>query len=231
MNSRAPLTLHEEILLLALDDEKGTTATGAMFAHAMGGAILAELVVCGAVQLSPDKKKTATALPTVRVDDPILGEALALIAAAKKPKSARDWVLKFAGLKDLKHRSARQLVAKGVLREEEGTVLLVFKRALYPEVDGGPERRLIARLERAIFTETADLDQGTLVIIALARATKLLPRVIDKERLKTRKERLKQLTSGQVVGQATAEAVAAIQAAIMVATMVPVIAASTSSSH
>jgi hypothetical protein len=231
MVSRGNLPLYEEILLIALDDEQGTTATGSMFANAMGGAILAELVLEGAARIGADKKKQVIPAIGARATDPILAEALALIMGARKPKKASDWVLKFAGLKDLKNRAARQLVAKGVLAEETGTVLKIFKRTIYPEADGGPERRLIARLEEAIFTATPDVDQRTVIIIALAQATSLLPNVIDKKRLKTRKERLQKLTSGEVVGQATKEAVDAIHAAIMVATMVPIIAASTTASH
>ena len=42
MTTRA-LTLYEEILLLALDDDEGTIPLESMFRNAMGGAILAEL--------------------------------------------------------------------------------------------------------------------------------------------------------------------------------------------
>jgi len=227
MTTRQPLPLYEEILLLALDDDKGTTSGAGMFAMAMGGAILAELVSLQAVNLSSDKKKTVTATASFRVDDPLLNEALQLINAAKKPRKASDWVSKFSGMKDLKNRGARQLVAKGVLTEETGTVLKVFKRTIFPEADGGPERDLIARMENAIFTDTLDVDQRTVIIVALAQATGLLSRNIAKKRLKERKDRLKQLTSGEIVGDATKEAVAAVQAAILVCTIVPVMIATT----
>jgi hypothetical protein len=227
VTASAPLPLYEEILLLALDDDKGTTPTGNLFVNAMGGAMLAELVLLGAVRVAHDKKKRVTASPTARIDDPLLSEAWQLIRAAAKPKSAQDWVLKFAGLKDLKNRAARQLVAKQVLKEETGTVLKIFKRTIYPEVDGGPERALIRRLERAIFSDTPDVDQRTVIIVALAAATRLLEQAFDKKKLKTRKKRLERLASGQLVGEATREAIAAIETAIMVCTMVPIITAAT----
>lgn len=227
MNSSAPLPLYEEILLLALDDGKGTTPTGNLFANAMGGAILAELVLLGAVRVAHDKKKRVSAAPVARIADPLLAEAWQLIRDASKSKSAQDWVLKFAGLKDLKNRAARQLVAKQVLKEETGTVLKIFKRTVYPEVDGGPERALIQRLERAIFSDTPDVDQRTVIVVALADATRLLEQGFDKKRLKDRKQRLEKLTSGQLVGEATRDAIAAIETAIMVCTMVPIITAAT----
>ncbi len=231
MSAHSPLPMYEEVLLLALDDDKGTTEFGAMYTNGMGGAILAELVSLQAVKIADDRKKTVTAVAGAVVSDPILGEAFQLIQGAKKPKKAGDWVMKFSGLKDLKDRTARQLVAKGVLSEETGTILKIFKRTIFPEADGGPERALIARMEAAIFSDTPNVDQRTVIIIALAEATSLLSGAIDKKRLKQRKERVKQLANGEVVGEATKEAVAAIQAAIMVATMVPIMAAATSATN
>ena len=231
MTTRQPLLLAEEILLLALDDTKGTTAAGSMFVNAMGGAILSELVMMGAVQVAEDKKKTTTAVSGASVADPLHAEALQLIITAKKAKGAAHWVQKFAALKDLRNRTARGLVSRGVLHEETGTVLKIFKRTIFPEADGGPERELMARLEAAIFADSPTVAQRTVVIIALARAAGMLEGAFDKKRLKGRKDRLEKLTSGELVGEATAEVIAAIRTAVMVATMVPVITATAASSH
>ena len=45
MAEDAGLFLHEEILLLALKDEKGTIAPGTLYQYALGGAVLAELLL------------------------------------------------------------------------------------------------------------------------------------------------------------------------------------------
>ena len=218
-----PLPLYEEILLLALDDDKGTTPMENMFKNAMGGAILAELVLEGAIRIDQDKKKKVHPVAGARLDDPILSECLELITDKDKPKQAKEWVMKFANLKDLKGRAGRQLVDKGVLREEEGTVLKIFKRTLFPERDGGPERDLRQRMEKAIFTYSTQVEHRTVIIVALAQATKMLDKLFDKKRLKEAKPRLESLSSGQVAGDATREAIEAVQAAIFVCTMVPVI--------
>jgi hypothetical protein len=224
MTTRA-LTLYEEILLLALDDDEGTTPLEGMFRNAMGGAILAELALLGAIRIDDDKKKKVHAAPAARVDDAILAECLAMVRDRDKPRPASAWVQKFAGLKNLKERAARQLVDVGVLAEEEGTVLKIFKRKLFPERDGGPERDLRARMEKAIFTYSSELESRTVIIVALAKATGMLDRVFDKKRLKEQKPRLEDIMSGQVAGQATREAVEAVRAAVFVCTMVPVITA------
>ena len=229
MSTAQSLRLFEEILLLELDDDKGTTNIDSWVKTEMGGAILAELVMTGAITISDDKKKHVRRVAGFRKPtDPILAEALTKIKEAKKPKKASDWVQKFASIKDLKNRGARQLVKKGVLKEKTGTVLKIFHRTIFPESNPGPEQDLRHRMEQAIFSNASEVDPGTVVIIALAQATGMLKKVFEKKRLKTRKKRLEDLSSGQVVGKATKEAVEAIQAAVLICTMVPVITASTS---
>ncbi len=219
-----PLALYEEILLLALDDDKGTTAIDGMHNTAMGGAILAELVLLGALRAGRTKKDPIQPVQGVCVDDPLLAECLEKVLEEKKPKKARHWVQKFAGTKDLRNRVARGLVAKRVLSEERDKVLGIFPRTIFPENDPGPEQELRARLKEAIFTGTSRVEPRTLVVVALADPTGLLKKVFDKKKLKERKERLKKITEGQVVGAATKETVEAIQAAVLVsAIIVPVV--------
>jgi len=114
-------------------------------------------------------------------------------------------------------------VAKGVLTEEVGSVLKIFKRTIYPEVDGGPEKDLRERMKKAIFTSTMELENRTVVIVALTQACGMLNGIFPKKKLKERKQRLEKLTSGQLAGKATKEAVEAVQAAILVCAVMPVI--------
>lgn len=230
MATTISLTLYEEVLLLALDDEKGTTAVESGHDLGIGGAMLAELMLLDALRIGVDKKKLVDAVPRARVDDKLLAECLALVTAAKRRRSASDWVQKFAGLKDLKNRVARGLVVKGVLTEDRDRVLGIFPRTIYPARNPGPERAMIVRLERAVLTDTDRVDERTLVIVAIARATDLLKKAIDKKLLKTRKARLKQLAEGQLAGAATAEAVQAVTTAVMLA-VVAATAASAAASN
>lgn len=227
MTATEKLHLYEEILLLALDDTRGTVGFGSWEKVEMGGAILAELVMMGAVTIADDKKKHVRKVAgRPRPADPILAEALAKVSESRKLRKAGDWVQKFSGIKDLKNRTARQLVKKGVLREKTGTVLGIFHRTVFPETNPGPEQDLRRRMEKAIFTATTNVDPGTVVIIALTRATGRLEKIFPRKRLKPRKERLEKLVNGEVIGTVTREVVDAIRAAIVVAAIVPVVIAS-----
>lgn len=232
MPARFKLTMYEEILLLALDDRKGTSGVGSLHASAMGGAILAELVLLGAVRLTTEKKKRfVEAEPGSQVDDAILGECLALVRQAKRRKQAAEWVMKFAGLKDLRNRAARGLVVKGVLGEGHDRVLGIFPRTVFPERDPGPEQALIERLRQAVLADDVRVDERTLIVAVIAQATSLLERAVDKKQLKARKARLKQLAEGQGVGAATAEAVQAAQAAALAAVMIATTAATSAAAR
>ena len=223
MSKRDSLGLHEEILLLALRDETGTIASGTMYQYAIGGAVLAELLLGGRVRIETVKKKSMVALvdPTP-VGDPVVAECLEKVRASRRRATAQTWVSKFAGLKNLKHRVAERLCDRGILREEDAKVLLVFTRKTYPELNPAPERELVERLRQAIFTDTDDIEPRTVVLASLANSAGVLKTVFDKKELKGRKERIEKIVNGEVAGKATQEAIQAMQAAVMMATMIPV---------
>ncbi len=228
MAATTRLTMYEELLLLALDDRKGTAGMGGVHTLAVGGAILAELVLAGAVRIGEDKKRFVDAEPGAQVADPLLAECLALVATAKRRKRAVEWVQKFAGRKDLKKRVARGLVSRGVLNEEQDLVLGIFPRTVFPERDPGPEQELVARLGQAVLSDDERVDERTLVVAVVAHATGLLGRAVDKKQLKIRKARLKQLAEGHLAGAAAVEAIKAAQAAAAAAVMAATMAASAS---
>ena len=222
-----PLHLHEEVLLLALRNDKGTVAGSVMYQQAVGGALLAELIFEGRLRTSTEGRSTyAEVASSTPLGDPILDECLNRIATAKRRAKLPTWVQRFSGLSKLKHRVAAELVRKGVLREDEGRVLLLFTRRIYPELDPTHERGIVQRLERAIFSDTAPVDPRTTVLVALAHHTGLLKLNLDRARLKTRKDRIQAVVAGDAIGQATKQAIEAVQAALVVAAVMPAIIAS-----
>lgn len=212
------LYLHEQVLLLALRDERGTVESRAgMYSLALGGAILSELLLAGCVTVGEDKKKLVDVVRSRRLDDPLLDECLNLVGNAKRRRSASGWVSGFAHIKRLRHRVAQQLCRKGILKDSEEKVLLFFTRKVYPTVDPVPERRLSQALRRAIFQDSKNVNSRIAILVALAHATGLLNTQFERSELKRRKRRLEQIGNGSLIGDATKAAVQAAQAAAMVA--------------
>jgi Golgi phosphoprotein 3 len=219
MRKHDNLALHEEILLLALENKKGTTAIESHLNLALGGAILAELLLLGRIQVQKEKKKQfAIVSNTKPTGDPLLDDCLGRIAESKKRQQLKAWVTRFSNIKKLKRRVAAQLCRKGIVRESEDRVLLIFKRAIFPEIDPRPERALVERLRQAIFAGTSQVEPRSAVLVALAFHGDLLKNAFEKKMLKSRKKRIESLAGGEVVGAATKEAVQAVKsAAAMVA--------------
>ena len=149
MTRKDSLSLPEEIMLLALHDDKGTTGIESMYQYAIGGAVLTELVMRGRVRLDTSKKKWVHLVNAKPTGDPLLDECLTKLSDAKKPARAQTWVSRFAGVKNLKHRLAEGLCDRGILRADRDKVMLLLSRRIYPEIDPAPERALVVNAREA----------------------------------------------------------------------------------
>ena len=218
MSDRTELHLHEQLMLLALRDEKGTLESKAtMYGYALGGAMLAELSLRGKIRIGDDKKAFVDLIDRSPLGEPVLDECLDKVANAKRRARATTWVQRFAQVKRLRHRVAQGLCRRGILRDDEDKVLLFFTRKLYPTIDPVPERRLVDRLRNVIFSDSTPTDADTVIVVALSNATGLLPIHFDRKDLRHRKRHLKRLTEGNMAGAAAQQAVLAAQQAAIAA--------------
>ena len=218
-----PLFLYEEVMLLALQDKEGTIASNTMYQFAIGAAILSDLLLSNHICIDGSKNKLVSVVSDKQFEDPIINECLEKISTSKKKKPLKEWVTKFSNLKDLKNRAARQLCKRNILKEDEDKVLIFFTRKIFPEINPIPEKQLIKRLRKAIFTATREIDMSTIVLISLAHNTNLLKVVFDKKKLKERKDRIEKIINGDMAGAAAKEAIEAMQAAIFVTVIMPAV--------
>jgi len=105
------LTIFEELLLLALRDEKGTVRTGSWPHLAIGGGILSELALHGFIDLEKRRRTDRVVLRgSPAPGHPLLSRGIARISEAKRPASAKTWVMRFAKMKGLRAAAAARLV-------------------------------------------------------------------------------------------------------------------------
>ena len=215
MSDQADFHLHEQLMLLALRDEKGTLESKAsMYSFALGGAILAELSIAGRIRVAPGKRPLVDLVDRSPLGEPVLDECLEKVATAKRRAKAMTWVQRFAQIKRLRHRVAEGLCRQGILRDSEDKVLLFFTRKLYPTIDPKPERRLVDRLRKVVFGDSTP-DPQTATVAALANAAGLLAIHFDRKDLRRRKRHLKGIMESTPAGTAAQQAVrAAEQAAV-----------------
>ncbi|MHC5211450.1 MAG: GOLPH3/VPS74 family protein [Planctomycetota bacterium] len=234
MTRKQPLWLYEELLLLALNDEKGTPVFGVQAEFAVGGALLAELLMAERVRLDGTGRKARLQLADHRpLGDELLDECLAKVRDAKRSANLQTWVTRFARLPRLRRRASEGLVRRYILRRQEGRVLLFFPHTTFPERDPGPERELVSRLKRAITHGTSRVDPRSAVLISLASKTGLLRQVFrskeERAQLKRCKSRIAAIVAGEATGRAAKQAIDAMNAAIVATCVVPAVVASSAS--
>lgn len=226
MNNK--LLLHEEIVLLALSDEKGTFS-GGMFVYALAGAMVSELLLQEKITASQDKKQIVKVRDRSPTGDPFLDELHKQIIESRKPRSLKDWVFKASSFKKLPHRVAEQLCQKGALKQDKKKVLWLFTRHIYPELDGSWEDAVCNRMAAVMFDKNVLPDERTAVLIALANHSELLKPNFPKDKLRQHKARIKELAAGKLLAAgATQSAIEAVQIAVLVATTIPIVVTTTS---
>lgn len=206
------LSLAEELLLIALDDEKGVdrTAYGAGVETGLAGAILLELAGGGCVREDDGR---LVAVDGSAPEDGLAADALETIRASSKQRKAKDWVSRLPReLKPLRDRVAEGLVGRGVLTEERTKRLGLFKTVRYPERAPEPERRLRASLSEVLLGERSPSDREAM-LIALLHPYDLIKVLVPKDSRKDAKKRAKEIAKREVIGAAVGDAVRDVQIA------------------
>lgn len=215
-NRAYELRFHEELLLLALRDEKGTVDYRAgMYMYSVAAGMLAELLLAERIAVAEDRKPLVEVVDATPLGDAVVDDCLTRIAGSKRRQQLTTWVARLAMTRGLRDQIALGLVRRGVLRADEDKVLWIFTRKLYPERDSRYERDIIARLRRAIFTDTRTVDPRTAILVSLANGAGLLSIPFDRKGLRERKQRMAEIAAGERMGAAARKAIEAAQAAMM----------------
>jgi hypothetical protein len=208
----------EDLLLLLLDDRKGTVSTWGQTDAVLGGAVLAELSVTGLVTVDEhksiwrtDKVHAAEAAPADL--DPVLAEALSEIA--EKDRKASTLVTRIG--KGLEARLAAGLAERGILERKDGKLLGLFPRTTWPTADSSHEDD-VRRTLTACLVDGAQPDERTGALIALLAAIDQAHSAVTAGTTATKKElekKAKEIADGQWAAKAVKDAVDAATAAMV----------------
>ena len=211
------LTLGEELLLLAVDDEKGTVLSSASMAleYGLSGAILMELTLMDKVGRDG---KHLTVVDSASTEDDILDESLKAIEQSRKLRTAESWVSRLSGVvKNMKGRLLDRLIDKEILRKEEHKILWVIPTNRYPTENAGAEQETRERIRSIVLNDGAAeqaLDPRMTVLISLVSACDLVNEVFSRDERKLAKKRIKEITECELLGKAVSETVSGIHAAL-----------------
>ena len=223
---RRVMSIAEEFLLLAYDEDGTPLTDGTRLDNGLGGAILLELALGRRVDTEDKRVVVVDRRPT---GDALADEALARIEA-DKPRKPGHWVTKLS--KQARPRILEKLVAEGVLTVEKDKVLGVFPRTKYPSASGEPpavEADAWARIRAAVLGDGA-IEPRTAALCALVAATELDRKILAGLDRKLVKTRLKEISEGAWAADAVRKTIEEIQAAVMVAIIASTTAATAGSS-
>lgn len=200
----------EEIVLLQLDDSQGKFIALPLSAGdvVLAGAALMELALNNRVDSDLKQLMLVDAKPT---GDDILDDVLRQLAEIGGEFSAAA-ALEQISLNGEKYQemALKRLIAKGILREEDGRFLWVFHTRRYPVVDDTEQREVRARLRQLVLTDEIP-DPRDVVLICLIDASGLLGLVLSRDEIAQTKTRVEQLGRLDLIGQAVTKAVAEIR--------------------
>jgi hypothetical protein len=218
--------ISEDLLLLMLDDEKGTLAASGYMQPVLGGALLIELALAGAVEVEekPSHWKGAqvSVVPDARPDDPVLGAAYDVVA--EKPRTAQALVDKIG--KHKREELLGRLVDRGILERREAKMVGLIPRTRWPAADMDREQELRRALNGAL-VQGLQPDDRTAALIAILVSMGRAHRVIDHEGLASSvvKKRAKQISEGAWAAKAIRDALNAATAAIAAGAVAGAVAA------
>ncbi len=211
------LTIYEKLMLLALNDEKGTVVLSASTAlpYGLAGAAVFDLFVRNRVDF--DNKRLLVKNPEP-VGDPVLDDLLEQLAASKKIRKIDNWVERLGSrIGSRKKMVLEGLIKKGILRKESHKILWIFNGDRYPAEDMRPENEVRSRI-RAVVLDDQKPAFDDLALISLIRACDLISDIFDKPDRKAARAKIKHLTANEQIGKAVSETVQGIIAAVSAAT-------------
>ena len=204
------LSIAEEIVLLALDDETGKPSTRLpvhSLRNAVSGALLMDLAFENRIDTDLHRLIVISAAP---LGEPVLDDVLTQIAREEERETGH-WVSLFAGeYEALQQQLLNRLVARGILSQREGRLSWLVGVRRYPTVDDRPQRDVKQRITDTLASEVIPHPRD-IAIICLADACGLWRSVVDERELADAKPRIEQIVKMDLIGRSVTRTIRELQ--------------------
>ncbi|MCG8581472.1 MAG: GPP34 family phosphoprotein [Bacteroidales bacterium] len=191
MADKLDLNILDKLVLLALDDEKGTFVSDSMvFGYCLAGAVIFELSIRDRIKIVDGKIRI---VKEKRLNDEVLDYCLDIISDSKKDRKINHWI-EILGNKEGSIRKIvlDKLISLKILQEREDKVLWIFKTKKFPTKNELPENLIRKRLNDIIKSRAkAELDE--IMIISLVDSCGLNNEVYGKALAKEKAKKIKSI--------------------------------------
>ena len=219
------LTLPEQLMLLALRDDKGSVIFSASTAlpYGLAGAVLLELFFRG--KITHENKKIRI-VDKNQIDDPIISEALTLMTVSSKERDPKYWVQKInSKVKKLKHRVIDKLVEQQILNREGHKFLWFFNVDRYPTLDVVPEMEIRNNIRNIVLNDYKPTERE-IALLSLMKACSLMNEIFQRGERKLAKKKIRKLIENQKMSKKVSSAVTEITEEITAAVVSVVVISS-----
>ncbi len=218
MTGLLPLTVLEEFLLLALDDETGDfyDLPRSTLDCASAGAVLMDLMLRRRIDNDLKNMFVTDVMPT---GDDILDPVLQLMSLSPvmTPQAISTWLQELIDQADaLREKALRRLGERGIIRREDKKILWVFGARRYPVVHDKEVREVKLRILGVILGDEIPAPHD-IMLVGLADACDLFRYLLNSHQFSEAAPRIAHVARMDLIGQAVAKAVTEIEAAIAMA--------------
>ncbi len=212
------LSFGEELLLLALDDEKGTIVDKTSIKYGLVGALLMDLALLNKIDTDLENLMIVDTSPT---GDDILDDVLTQIAQSDRTRTTAYWLVHLSqNSNTIKERLLDRLIQKGILKREEQRILWVFARRRYPVRDDKEEKEVKTRIREVILSDSIP-DPRDVVLISLIKGCYLVDEIFSHKEIDAVKGRLEQIAKMDLIGQTLSGIIESVTRAMASAGMYP----------
>lgn len=200
------LTVAEEVVLIALDEDTGGGRTRLGLDWAVAGAVVVELALTERIAVGDDDVVTVVdPAPTgVGYLDAVLAEAGSQVKVSTLLRRTRSGA---------PGRTIAALVERGVLRRRRTRLLGLVPAHRFPTDDASPGSEIRTRLADAVL-DGHEPDERTAALIGVLHAARLWRRALPAGRRRQVRTRMGDIAKGQAVGPAVRKAIARTKGAI-----------------
>jgi Golgi phosphoprotein 3 len=211
------LSFVEEILLLLHDEASGDLVDlpHAVFTLVIGGAALMDLAIHNRIDTDLDHLMVVDRTP---LGDDILNDALGRIAKVEATSGGQIDITEAlyeaaTYAETYRPLALKRLIARGILKEENGRHLWVFRSRRYPLIDNTEQQEVRTRLRQILLSDEIP-DPRDIVLICLVDACALMRFVLNDEELTATVARVQQLRKMDLIGQAVTKSASETEAII-----------------
>ncbi|HZX39138.1 MAG TPA: GPP34 family phosphoprotein, partial [Streptomyces sp.] len=147
MHDRPPTTLPEELLLLFTHPRTGVLKQPRHLNRLLGGAVLTELVLCGAITVDDTR---ITSVRQVPPPDPFAGRVLRRIRRSSKSSRSLEEGVRMASGEPVDQAYLKLLVDRKLVHRRTRLILRVFPSVMWTAAQTDWNAHLVSRIECAV---------------------------------------------------------------------------------